>query len=102
MVDGAEHVYHLYVIKAPDRDRVQAYLSEAGIATGIHYPIPIHLQPAFQDLGYRLGDFPITERYSNEILSLPMYPELKEEAIGRVSARIKASLTTSIPQIDYL
>jgi dTDP-4-amino-4,6-dideoxygalactose transaminase len=76
-----EHVYHLYVIRSADRTALQAHLNEAGIATGIHYPIPIHLQPAYEELGYATGDFPVTERYAEEILSLPMYPGITAEAI---------------------
>ncbi len=65
------------------------YLESKNISTGIHYPIPIHLQPAYQDLAYRKGDFPIAERYADEILSLPMYPELSEEAITYVCRTIR-------------
>jgi dTDP-4-amino-4,6-dideoxygalactose transaminase len=84
----AESVYHLYVIRVPDRDRLRAHLHDQGIATGIHYPIPIHLQPAYQDLGYGQGDFPVTERYAHQILSLPMYPELSPESIEYVAEAI--------------
>jgi dTDP-4-amino-4,6-dideoxygalactose transaminase len=73
------HVYHLYVIRAPQRDELQAYLKSQGIATGIHYPVPIHLQRALSDLGYRPGDLPVTERVAGEVLSLPMYAELTDE-----------------------
>jgi dTDP-4-amino-4,6-dideoxygalactose transaminase len=72
----AEHVYHLYVLRVSRRDELKQYLQERGVGTGIHYPIPCHLQPAFQYLGYRKGDLPITEQVAGEILSLPMYPEL--------------------------
>jgi dTDP-4-amino-4,6-dideoxygalactose transaminase len=75
----AEHVYHLYVVMAPRRDELLAHLKEQGIGAGIHYPIPCHLQPAFQHLGYRMGDLPVTEQIAGEILSLPMYPELTAE-----------------------
>jgi dTDP-4-amino-4,6-dideoxygalactose transaminase len=77
--DYAEHVYHLYVVRVPGRDELKVYLQEQGIGTGIHYPIPCHLQPAFRSLGYRRGDLPVTERIAGEILSLPMYPELTAE-----------------------
>ena len=89
VADLTEHVYHLYVIRVPKRDALQAYLQEAEIATGIHYPIPIHLQPAFYDLGYQLGDFPIAEQLAHEILSLPMYPELCDEAIDYTANKIR-------------
>jgi len=83
-----------------DREALQAYLAEAGIGTGIHYPIPLHLQKAYQHLGYKPGDFPVTERVAAEIVSLPMFPQLdasqqlevvnkvKEFAASRVSAAL--------------
>jgi dTDP-4-amino-4,6-dideoxygalactose transaminase len=83
--DYAEPVYHLYIVRVEDRDGLQAHLHDQGIATGIHYPIPIHLQPAYRDLGYSRGDFPITERCAEQILSLPMYPELTPELIEYVA-----------------
>ena len=80
--DWAEHVYHLYVIQVEERDALQAHLSEAGVATAIHYPIPIHMQSAYEELGYKQGDFPETERYAARILSLPMFPGITPEAIS--------------------
>jgi dTDP-4-amino-4,6-dideoxygalactose transaminase len=80
--DWAEHVYHLYVIQVEERDALQAHLAEAGVATGIHYPIPIHLQSAYVELGYQQGDFPETERYAQRILSLPMFPGITQEEIS--------------------
>jgi dTDP-4-amino-4,6-dideoxygalactose transaminase len=77
----ASHVYHLYVVRVQQRERVQQALKEAGIATGIHYPIPLHLQPAYKHLGIPAGSFPVAERFANEILSLPMYPELTADQI---------------------
>ena len=74
-----KHVYHLYVIRVKNRDKIQQKLKEEGIATGIHYPIPLHLQPAYKYLGHKENDFPITEKVSKEILSLPIYPELSVE-----------------------
>ncbi|MEW5961183.1 MAG: DegT/DnrJ/EryC1/StrS family aminotransferase, partial [Chloroflexota bacterium] len=85
----AEPVYHLYVIRVEDREGVQAQLQQKGIATGVHYPIPIHLQPAYRDLGYQPGDFPITEQYAGQILSLPMYPELTASMVDYVAAALK-------------
>lgn len=87
---GNRHVYHLYVIRAPRRDALQAWLKERGIATGIHYPVPIHLQRAFQSLGYRAGDLPVTEQVAGEILSLPMYAELTDEEITYITDSIRA------------
>ncbi len=78
---GREHVYHLYVIQTNHRDELQALLKESGVSTGIHYPIPIHLQPAYDELGFGQGDFPITEKISGRILSLPMYPGIPKESI---------------------
>ena len=83
--DYAKHVYHLYVIRTENRDKLREELKSKGIATGIHYPIPLHLQPAYSYLGYKEGDFPITEKASQEILSLPMFAELGDEQIERIS-----------------
>jgi dTDP-4-amino-4,6-dideoxygalactose transaminase len=80
------HIFHLYVIEADNRRHVQELLSARGIATGIHYPIPIHMQEACKELGYRYGDFPATEAACNRILSLPMYPELSEEQLEHVAS----------------
>jgi dTDP-4-amino-4,6-dideoxygalactose transaminase len=72
-------VYHLYVIRVEDRTGLQKHLAEAKIDTGIHYPVPLHLQQAYKHFGYKQGDFPVTEKVSSEILSLPMYPQLEAE-----------------------
>jgi dTDP-4-amino-4,6-dideoxygalactose transaminase len=76
-----KHIYHIYMIRVRDRDGLQNHLSAHGVSTVIHYPIPIHLQKAYEDLGYKEGSFPIAERYAKEILSLPMFPELTDEQI---------------------
>lgn len=81
-------VYHLYVIRAKKRNRLQEYLSSQGITTLIHYPIPVHLQRAFRNLGYQKGDFPITERYAGEFLSLPIFPEITKRQINYVADKI--------------
>ena len=86
----SEPVYHLYVVRAPRRDALQAWLKERGVAAGIHYPVPVHLQQAMGSLGYRAGDLPVTERVVTEILSLPMYAELGAEEIEYVSEVIHA------------
>ncbi len=86
--DWVEHVYHLYIIQVENREQLQAHLAEAGIATGIHYPIPIHLQPAYAELGHKPGDFPITEQLAQRILSLPMYPGIPPEAVEYTAAVI--------------
>jgi dTDP-4-amino-4,6-dideoxygalactose transaminase len=82
---SSESVWHLYVIRIDQRDALKEHLTTRGIGVGIHYPIPIHLQPAYRDLGYRPGDFPVTEDYARRILSLPIYAELTPEIIGRVA-----------------
>jgi dTDP-4-amino-4,6-dideoxygalactose transaminase len=87
--DYAETVYHLYVIRVENRDKLRAYLHDKGIATGIHYPIPIHLQPAYRDLGYEKGSFPVTEEYAGQILSLPMYAELTPGLVEYVVEAIR-------------
>jgi dTDP-4-amino-4,6-dideoxygalactose transaminase len=79
-----EPVFHLYVIRTENRDALMDHLQEAGIASGLHYPVPIHLQEAYSELGYQEGDFPITEAYAKTIVSLPMYPELTDEMIAAV------------------
>lgn len=83
-------VYHLYVISATKRDDLQSFLKERGIFTGIHYPIPVHLQKAMEFLGCRQGDLPVTEKVTSEILSLPMFAELEDEQIHVVVEGIKA------------
>ena len=79
--DFAESVYHLYVIRTENRADLASHLRDKGIASGTHYPVPIHLHPAYQDLGYGEGDIPISECYAEQMLSLPMYPELTEDMI---------------------
>ncbi len=86
---GEEHVYHLYVIRSQRRDDLQAYLREQGIGTDIHYPLPTHLQPIYRHLGYREGDFPVSERLAREVLSLPLYPELTRAEVERVARAIQ-------------
>ena len=83
-VPGLRHVYHVYAVQLAERDAVRRRLADAGIGLGIHYPVPVHLQPAYADLGYRPGDFPIAERFAAGTLSLPMYPQLSAEQISTV------------------
>jgi dTDP-4-amino-4,6-dideoxygalactose transaminase len=89
-LEGAKHVYHLYVVRVKDREKLQNFLKENEIASGLHYPIPLHLTRAYAYLGYKKGDFPVAEKLANDILSLPMYPELTEEQIEYVCEKIKA------------
>lgn len=72
----AKHVYHLYVIRTPEREKLQKYLQEKAVASGFHYRYPLHLQKAYAYLNYKEGDFPVTESVMKEIISLPMFPEL--------------------------
>ncbi|MDZ7262332.1 MAG: DegT/DnrJ/EryC1/StrS family aminotransferase [candidate division KSB1 bacterium] len=85
-----KHVYHLYVIRTEHRDELQQYLWNKGIATGLHYPVPIHLQKGYTFLGYKTGSFPVTEKYAQTILSLPMYPELTKGQIEYVVEGIES------------
>jgi dTDP-4-amino-4,6-dideoxygalactose transaminase len=101
---GAGHVYHLYVIKIDDscllsRQQIQEQLTAVGIQTGIHYPIPCHLQPAFTDLGYQIGDFPQAEKQAKQILSLPIYPGLSHSQVKEVVAALASILTGEQQQL---
>ena len=87
-MEYARHVYHLYVVQTENRDELQTSLNEAGVQTGIHYPIPIHLQLAYASMGHKAGDFPEAERQAQRVLSLPMFPELTDEQIERVAQAI--------------
>jgi dTDP-4-amino-4,6-dideoxygalactose transaminase len=87
---GAESVYHLFTVRAPRREALRTFLLDRGIQTGVFYPTPLHLQPAFQNLGGKLGDFPEAERASQEVLSLPLYPGLSLEAVRAVTEGIRA------------
>ena len=93
-----KHVYHLYVVRVngksleereETRNKLQSFLSDNGIASGLHYPIPLHLQKCFSHLSYNKGDFPVTEDLAQSGFSLPMFPELKDEQIEYVALKIK-------------
>jgi dTDP-4-amino-4,6-dideoxygalactose transaminase len=88
----SRHVYHIYAIRLSNRDEARKYLADLGIATGIHYPVPVHLQEAYQGLGYERGDFPIAERSADEFVSLPMYPELTDSQVEEVIEGVKAAV----------
>jgi dTDP-4-amino-4,6-dideoxygalactose transaminase len=90
------HVYHIYAVRSDDREALRQSLDAAGIATGLHYPIPVHLQKAHADLGHRKGDFPVSEQVASEVLSVPLYPELTSEQIATVVDAI-AEATTAKP-----
>ncbi|MFH0790739.1 MAG: DegT/DnrJ/EryC1/StrS family aminotransferase [Candidatus Omnitrophota bacterium] len=85
----AEHVYHVYAVRTSQRDQVYQKLKDKGISVLLHYPIPLHLQKAYKDLGYKKGDFPVSERVSQEIISLPMYPHLNRHQINYITDNIK-------------
>lgn len=91
--EGMKHVYHLFVIRTKKRDNLQKYLKEKGIFTSIHYPIPIHLQEAYKGLGNKKGDFPVTEKYAREVLSLPIFNGITEKDVKNVSTQIKRFLS---------
>ncbi len=91
--EWSKGVYHLYIIRVTDRDELQKFLAEKGCASGLHYPVPLHQQKAYEELGYKKGAFPITERVALELLSLPMFPELTEAQQRRVVEAIKEFLT---------
>ena len=93
--DFARSVYHLYVVLVDDRDNLQQFLTEKGVGTGLHYPIPLHLQKAYSHLSYKEGDFPISEKAAKKLLSLPMFPELTHEQIEYVATSIKQFMTHS-------
>ena len=86
--DGNRHVYHQYVIKAERRDELQAYLEERGVVTRVYYPLPLHLQHCFSDLGYKEGDFPVSEKLAGSVLALPIFPELLPEEQERTVEEI--------------
>jgi dTDP-4-amino-4,6-dideoxygalactose transaminase len=91
--ESGQSVYHLYVILVDDRDGLQAFLDEKGIATGLHYPLPLHLQKAYTSMGFKKGDFPVSERIAKRLLSLPMYAELAPEQIEFVVSCIQEYLS---------
>ncbi len=90
--EDRSHVYHLYVVRVAERDRVLERLNEEGVGSLIHYPIPVHLQPAYQDAGYKKGDFPVAERIASEIISLPMFPHMSREQVKGVADVLKKIL----------
>ncbi|NLS07927.1 DegT/DnrJ/EryC1/StrS family aminotransferase [Rhizobium sp. P32RR-XVIII] len=88
-VEDRRHVYHVYAVRSRDRDGLQRALTAEGIQSGLHYPIPVHLQKAHADLGYRMGDFPISEAAAHEVLSLPIYPEMTARQVEQVVAAME-------------
>jgi dTDP-4-amino-4,6-dideoxygalactose transaminase len=92
-------VYHLYVVRVHEREALQATLAEVGIGTGIHYPIPLHLQKAYQYLNYKQGSFPVTERIAAEIVSLPIFPQMTNDQVDEVARRVKSFVSASVSPV---
>ena len=88
---GCRHVYHVYAVRLRNRDATRAQLQAKGIQTGVHYPIPIHMQPGYADLGYAAGDFPIAEQVAGEVLSLPIFPEMTTAQVAEVADAVLAA-----------
>jgi dTDP-4-amino-4,6-dideoxygalactose transaminase len=101
----SKSVYHVYAVRVQNRDEVIRFLAERGIGSGVHYPIPVHLQEAYAHLGHGIGDFPVAERCATEFLSLPMFPELSIEQLARVVQGVKeavqATAGKSSPQLQF-
>ena len=93
----ARHVYHVYAIRTADRARLERALADEGVQTGVHYPVPVHLQPAWSGLGFGPGSFPVAERVASEVLSLPMYPELPAHELERVAELVATMAKTTVP-----
>jgi dTDP-4-amino-4,6-dideoxygalactose transaminase len=85
----SRHVYHVYAVRLEQRDDAQKALQAAGVGTGIHYPVPVHLQKAYAGLGYGAGDFPVTEQLANQFLSLPIYAELTADQVSEVVSELE-------------
>ena len=90
------HIYHAFTVRSSERDALQKSLAAAGVQTAIHYPIPVHLQPAYSDLGYKNGDLPHAERAAKEVLSLPIFPEMTQAQLSEVANAIHAASATMI------
>jgi dTDP-4-amino-4,6-dideoxygalactose transaminase len=95
----ARHVYHVYTLRSQDRESLRAALQEDGIQTGVHYPVPVHLQPAYADLGYGRGAFPQAEAAANQVLSIPLYPELSHRAVAEVAAAVNKAAARKIQTV---
>jgi dTDP-4-amino-4,6-dideoxygalactose transaminase len=94
---GSDHVYHLFVVETGRRDELRRHLHDAGVQTGVHYPVPIHLQRAYEDLGHKPGDFPNAERLAARMLSLPMFPELRPEQLAYVADQVRRFFDGAAP-----
>jgi dTDP-4-amino-4,6-dideoxygalactose transaminase len=89
---GREHVFHLYVIRSPRREALRDFLADHGVQTGIHYPVPVHRQPAFAEVPHVAADLPVTDRLAAEVLSLPMFPTISGDQIRYVAEVANAGL----------
>ena len=98
---AAEHVFHQYVIRAPRRDELRAYLTANSIGSEVYYPVPLHLQEALRFLGYRRGEFPVSEQAAAEVLALPMYPELRVDEVEAVVEGIRRFLPSLRCELDH-
>jgi dTDP-4-amino-4,6-dideoxygalactose transaminase len=85
---GDRHSYHVYAVRLRERERTRLHMLDSGVGVGMHYPIPVHLQPAFAALGHRAGDFPVTERFAEETLSLPIFPEITMDQLDHICAAL--------------
>lgn len=92
-LDYVKHAYHLYIIRVPNRAEVESLLKEKGIGHGVYYPVPLHLQDAYESLGYKLGDLPVSEAASHETMAIPLYPELKTEDMELIAGLVKQVVT---------
>ncbi len=92
----ARHVYHVYSLRTPDRDAFRSALQAEGVQTAVHYAIPVHLQPAYAELGYREGSFPESEAAANEVVALPIYPELSKENVDRVCDAVRKTASRQV------
>jgi dTDP-4-amino-4,6-dideoxygalactose transaminase len=95
-VEGVRHAWHCYTMRVADRDQVQAALLASGVQSGVHYPIPIHLQPAYAGLGYRRGDFPEAERAADEVLSIPIHADLTEAQVREVAGAVREAVRAPV------
>ena len=95
-MDYATHVYHLYVVQVDDRDRVRKLLDERGIGTGLHYPVPLHLQEAYRDMQLGVGAFPVSEQVASRGLSLPMFPHITEEQVDYVASALREAVGSAL------
>lgn len=95
---GRTHVYHLFVVRLPNRERARRELAERGIETGLHYPVPLHLQAAYRPMGWRQGDFPVAEAVADSVLSLPMFPHITEEQVEYVCHNLQQHLKSGLAE----